>query len=213
MYDKLHKFDWLDGLLASGLALITIGVGLGVKTKLGEQKGVLVHPSVGPTISQANSKVVFDISGEVIKPGVYALSVGSRVSEALVVAGGMSVNADRDWCEININRARKISDGEKIYIPRKNNQDTKNNFKTNSNNQITNIKPENVLGEQSGGIVNINSATVDQLDKLEGVGPAIAQKIIDYRNKNNGFKDINEIKLVSGVGDKMFEVIKDKIGI
>jgi competence protein ComEA len=198
-----------------------MGVGLGIKTKIDAPKTNLTRISITPTVSQVNSKVVFDISGEVLKPGVYTLSSGSRISEALIVAGGLAVNADREWVEQNINRARKIGDGEKIYIPKKNNQETKNNFserdflrsQTNSNNQIKNTKQENVLGAQSGGVININSATVEELDKLDGVGPAIAQKIIDYRQKNNGFRDINEIKLVSGVGDKMYEVIKEKIGI
>ena len=69
-----------------------------------------------------------------------------------------------------------------------------------------------VLGSQTK-IVNINSATVAELDILPGIGPAIAGRIIDYRNQNNGFKDINELKLVSGIGDKLYEKLKELVEI
>ena len=121
---------------------------------------------------------MFDISGEVLKPGVYGLAAGSRVSEALVVAGGLAVNADREWVELNINRAKKIGDGEKIYIPKK----IRNEELGIRNEKSTEIqKTIQILGVQSGGIININTAEVSELDKLEGIGPALAQRIIDYR--------------------------------
>lgn len=199
----------MDGLLAMGLALITVGIGYNLKTKLVGQKVELIKAKATPTVVQINSKVVFDISGEVLKPGVYKLPKGSRVSEAMMMAGGLALNADREWVERNINLAKVIGDGEKIYIPKKISNDKL--LITNETTKTETIKiNQQVLGSQ---IININTAGVEELDKLSGVGPAIAQKIIDYRDMNGGFKDVNEIKMVSGIGDKMFEKIKDQIGI
>lgn len=214
VYENSHKFGVMDGMLAVGLALITVGIGLGIKSKIDKTKVELIKGKEAETVTQGYNKVTFDISGEVIKPGVYRLAGDSRISDAMVLAGGLSASADRDWVEKNINRAKRINDGEKIYIPKKS-----SNFNLQTSNQIANnktreiIKTEQVLGVESGGLININSAGVAELDKLEGVGPSIAAKIIEYRQKNGGFRNINELKLVSGIGDKMFEKIKDKVGI
>ena len=186
---------WIDGILVVGIGLVAVGVGLNLKEKVSSPKVELVKNQATPTIV-VNGYVVVDMEGEVLKPGVYKLAKGSRVSEAMAVCGGLSVNSDRDWVEKNINRAKIVSDGEKIYIPKKN-------------------EVVKVLGttKTSNGLININTAGVEELDKLTGIGPAIAGRIIDYRDKNGGFKDVNEIKLVSGVGEKLFEEIKDQIGI
>jgi len=191
---------WIDGILVVGIGLVAVGVGLNLKEKVSSPKVELVKNQATPTAvqsgGQAAAYVVVDMEGEVLKPGVYKLAKGSRVSEAMAVCGGLSVNSDRDWVEKNINRAKIVSDGEKIYIPKKN-------------------EVVKVLGttKTSNGLININTAGVEELDKLTGIGPAIAGRIIDYRDKNGGFKDVNEIKLVSGVGEKLFEKIKDQIGI
>jgi competence protein ComEA len=208
MYEKLHKFGVVEILMSVGMALITVGVGLGIKTKIDPPKETLVKSGGVATVTQGYNKVTFDISGEVLKPGVYQLSGGARVGEAMAVAGGLSLNADRDWVEKNINRAKRVNDGEKIYIPRKN-----RNEELGIRNESSIQKTGQVLSGESGGLVSINNAGVEELDKLEGVGPAMAQKIIDYRQRMGGFKDINELKLVSGIGDKMFAKIKDRVGL
>jgi len=199
VYDKLHKFSIEDGILAVGLALITVGIGYNLKSKLAGQKVELIKAAPTSVVIVVDKKITFDISGQVQKPGVYVLPKGSRVNEALATAGGLAANADREWVEKNINKARSLIDGEKIYIPKKS-----ENYK---------VESAVVLGATVSKIININSAVIEELDKLDGVGPAIAQRIIDYRQKNGEFKDINEIKMVSGIGDKMFEKIKEQIGI
>jgi competence protein ComEA len=188
------------------MALITVGVGYNLKSKLTPPEVVVEKATTIPSVIQVVSKVVFDISGEVLKPGVYSLSKGSRINEALAAAGGLAANADREWVELNINKAKVISDGEKIFIPRVPIKGTR----TLEPNVGAGLVPAQMLGIQT---ININTAEISELDKLDGVGPAIAQRIIDYRQKNGGFKDINEIKMVTGIGDKMFEKIKDLIGI
>lgn len=190
---------WMDWLLVGGLLMIAIGVGINLKEKVvATPVQVKKAETVAKVTVPVDKYVVVDIAGEVIKPGVYRLPKGSRVSDLLAVSGGLSAGADREWVEKNMNRAKILNDGEKIYIPKKS--------------ESLKVESLKVLGATSG-IININTAGIEELDRLSGVGPAIAQRIIDYREKNDGFRDINEIKLVSGIGDNLFEKIKDQIGI
>ncbi len=207
--EKLARFKWVDGLLILGIVLVVAGIGMNFKSSFWEKaevKLVTKNVSVTPTIDiQSNNKVTIDVGGEVINPGVYSLDKEARVNEALAAAGGLSAEADRDWVEKNLNKAEKLVDGQKIYIPnvgevlgdRVVGRDVLQNVSTNSDNKI----------------VRLNTATAEQLDTLSGIGPSIAQKIIDYRTKNGGFKNIEELKLVSGIGDKLFEKIKDNVGL
>lgn len=201
--EKLGKFGWVDGLLILGIILVIVGIGVNFKSSFWEKaeiKLVKKETLVTPTIDvQSNNKVTIDVGGEVINPGVYELKNGDRINEALVAAGGLSARADRDWVEKNLNKAEKLVDGQKIYIPKVGEE----------------VKLENILGSSTTEIkiVRINTATIEQLDTLTGVGPSIAQRIIDYRTKNGGFKNVEELKLVSGIGDKLFEKIKDEIAL
>jgi len=204
---KLAKFKWIDGLLILGILLVIAGIGMNFKDSFWEKAEVKLtskNISIAPTVDiQVNSKVMIDVGGEVIKPGVYELNNGDRVNDALVAAGGLSAKADRDWVEKNLNKAEKLVDGQKIYIP---NQVESEKLK---------VESKNILGSSTTEtkIVRLNTATLEQLDTLSGVGPSIAQKIIDYRTANGGFKNVEELKLVSGIGDKLFEKIKDDVAL
>lgn len=201
MLDRLRKFQLIDGLLILGIILLLVGIGMNFKNNFLEKAEIKVtSKNISPTPIidvQVNSKVTIDIAGEVIKSGVYELNNGNRVIDALVVAGGLGVNADRSWVDKNLNQAEKLVDGQKIYIPKVGEE----------------IKIDSQVLGKTDTIIRLNTATVEDLDKLTGIGPAIAQRIIDYRTKNGGFKDINELKLVSGIGDNLFEKIKDEISL
>lgn len=188
-----------------GLILIIVGVGMNFKDNFLEKSEVkLTTKSISPTgiiDTQVDSDITIDIAGEVIKPGVYKLKNGSRINDVLVMAGGLTAGADRDWVEKNLNQAERIVDGQKIYIPNK------------LESEKLKVKSENVLGISESKVIRLNTATVEELDKLSGVGPAIAGRIINYRTKVGGFKNVEELKLVSGIGDKMFEKIKDEISL
>ncbi len=200
------KFKWVDGLLVLGLLMVVSGMAIAVNNQEVDRGDKIELVKSTNNDIQVEGNVYIDIEGAVINPGVYELKGTDRVIELLKVCGGLSAEADREWVEKNINKARLLKDGEKIYIPEV--------LETSANLQfsISNLQTETVLGEQSG-LVNINVASLEELDKLPGVGPAIGQRIIDYRQENNGFVSIEEIKLVPGIGDKMFENIKDLIEI
>ncbi|MEE1039061.1 MAG: helix-hairpin-helix domain-containing protein [Eubacterium sp.] len=146
--------------------------------------------------------IIVDISGEVVNPMVIELPAGSRIQDAISGAGGLTKNADIS----TVNRAEKLEDGTKILIPSKNETSDGNisSSESSSGSASTNIKENN-------NRVNINKADSEELRTLDGVGPAMAERIITYRNENGSFKAIEDLKNVSGIGDKTFEKLKNNI--
>lgn len=135
------------------------------------------------------------VSGEVNKPGVVDLTTESRVSDAIKACGDFTASADKS----SVNLAQKIEDGMQIKVLALNNAPTPN---TNSANAPAN-----------GDTINLNTATEEELDKLPGIGPAMAKRIIEYRQTNGNFKSIDEIKNVRGIGEGKFSKMQDKLSI
>lgn len=141
------------------------------------------------------------VSGAVAHPDVYELSYDSIVKDAIEAAGGPTGEADLN----RINLARQVHDEEQIYVPQKGEE----NPPVSPPSASSSLSPSS----QGSGKVNINTATVEELDALPGVGPSIAQRIIDYRTTNGPFQSIEGIKEVKGIGDATFEKLKDKITV
>lgn len=150
----------------------------------------------------SDGTIFVDIGGAVKTPMLAELPDGSRVEDAIQAAGGLKQEADMS----SINRAEFLLDGQKVYIP--------SLLMDEEGNVIENVAGgASSTGVSSSGKVNINTADSEQLQTLSGVGPATAQKIIDYRQSNGNFTTIEDIKNVSGIGDKTFEKLKDSITI
>ena len=147
--------------------------------------------------------VVVDVQGAVVSPSVVRLDEGARVEDAIAAAGGLAEDADVS----NINRAEILHDGEKIYIPAEE-EDTSALPAATSDSFAVGTDPE-----QGQGLININTATAEELETLKGVGPATANKIIEYRTTYGAFESVEDIKNVSGIGDKTFEGLKDQITV
>ena len=143
------------------------------------------------------SKVYVDVSGCVKKPGVYEVSADSRIFEVIELAGGVTPDADTSY----INQAEPVTDGLKINVPDRNQTENSVSGETSSA-----LQDEN-------GKVNINTADMTRLQDLPGVGPVTAEKIISHRENNGYFRSIEDIKNVSGIGEKTFEKIKDMISV
>src|SRR5574341_3768 len=151
-----------------------------------------------PRATATLAPIVIDVRGAVAKPNVYSLPPGSRVQDALVLAGGALDTADIR----TMNLARKLNDGEQIYIP--------------AMGEAT-LTPAAGTAPFSktpfGKLVNVNTATAAELDALPGIGPTYAQRIVDYRTQNDPFNKIEDIKKVRGIGDALFEQIKNLITV
>lgn len=143
-------------------------------------------------------EIMVHISGEVYKPGIIILESGKRLIDATELAGGLKKDADLD----RINLAKKLSDEEKIYIP-KVGEEVDLEISTESMESSSG-------GRDESGKININTCSKEDLMSLPGIGEVIAGRIIDYRESNQ-FKSIDDIKSVSGIGDKKFEGIQELI--
>ena len=167
--------------------------------------------------SKENLKIMVHIAGAIKKEGVYELKEGDRIIDAINIAEGVTEEADTS----QINMAYKLEDGMKIYIPKKGenveNIEIMQNTKTDQNNELIQKSEEksNSKTNNSNSItskkININTANIEELDTLPGIGEATAQKIIDYRKENGKFSKIEDLKEVSGIGESKFEKIKDRI--
>lgn len=155
--------------------------------------------------SEAEKKTVYvHVCGYVNNPGVYELSEESRVFEAVDMAGGVT----EEGCLEALNLAMPVYDGQKIYVPSYDEYEQSlggsNKFEADSN-------TKNDSGE--GGLININTASVELLMTLPGIGQSKAQSIVDYRNNNGKFNSIEEIMNISGIKESAFDKIKAYITI
>ncbi|MET7619018.1 ComEA family DNA-binding protein [Streptomyces sp. NPDC005408] len=138
--------------------------------------------------------VVVDVSGKVRRPGVHRLPAGSRVADALRAAGGVSAGTDLT----GLNRARVLMDGEQVVVG----VPVPPGLASSASG--AGGSGAGGAGAQPAGPVSLNSATVEQLDTLPGVGPVLAQHIVDYRTQHGGFRSVNELREVNGIGARRF---------
>ena len=134
------------------------------------------------------------ISGAVNKPDVYTLPLNSIVKDAITAAGGATMEADLD----RVNLAAHLADQMQVYVPHKGEAAP---------------PPSGSAPGAPSAKININTASIEDLDKLPGIGPAIAKAIVDYRTKNGPFQKIEDINAVKGIGDALFEKIKEQITV
>lgn len=155
------------------------------------------------------SYIYIDVKGAVKKPGVYKLVSGSRVIDAINISGGLVKNSNTNY--LNLSKVLKDSDIVKIYT----NEEIDNMSKEEIDVMDTSDSKveEEIEKEETLGLININTAPISELDKLEGIGEAKASAIVEYREKNGLFKSIDDIKNVSGISESLFEKIKDFITI
>ena len=188
------------------ILLLTFGAGV----KYGSWHQLQAEPDEimlddAPQISEdlaekENEEVQVYVTGKVERPGVYRLTAESRINEAINMAGPLN-DADLTYVDM----ARKVQDEETIIVPAKGEEIPVTG---------SSINPVSVSAVNSHGKLNINKATASELDeRLNGIGPALAQRIVDYRTENGPFKQVEDIKNVSGIGDKRFADIEADITV
>lgn len=165
----------------------------GSKSNIKENKDAVV--------SQADKNIVVEIKGEVKKPDVYILNENAIIKDLIEAAGGLTENADLT----NINRAKKLQNHDLIYIANKNEA-----IKGSQSSESSSSSKDTGNSDKK---ININTANLEELKTINGVGDAKAKSIMEYREKNGGFKSIDDIKNVTGITEKMFEKIKEQIEV
>jgi competence protein ComEA len=152
--------------------------------------------------ASGSGTAVVQVAGAVRRPGVYRLRADRRVDDAVREAGGPTAKADL----AGVNLAAKVSDGQQVIVPAAGAADGAG----------TTAAPAGVAGGAGaapGQKLNLNMATPEQLDQLDGVGPATAQKIVAYRQAHGGFRSVTELDQVPGIGEKKLAALKDRLRV
>lgn len=205
--EKKTKYRVIAGIVLAVVTLLVYGAGQWFDREEGIRISQIAEEGAGQAGNAAEESegdsnihniIIVDICGAVNAPGVYELAEGSRLYEAIELAGGLT----EDACVRLVNRAALLTDGEKVYIYTE-----------------TEATAEETAGASAsggaggGGKVNINTANSETLQNLKGVGPATAAKIIEYRDSYGPFKAIEDIMNVSGIGEKTFAGFRESIRV
>ena len=187
-FDLHYSQSQKRALFVTGSVLLILSVFIVARGNSQPSQAIEVIP-----ITIAEPEIFVDVTGAVNNPGVYTLTGKSRVIDAIKAAGDSAPGADLS----TINLARVLNDGEQIYV----------------DSTVVNSRGVRVSKAIPRGPININRATAKQLDALDGVGPVIAQRIVDYRKINGSFLSIDDLQKVSGIGAAKFAQIKAKVRI
>ena len=186
----------MAAVFIAGLAVVLVAVGwsfMGSVTSSNSVPVELKSTTQGlPTISAQDIGVLVHVVGGVNHPGIYQISPGSRVIDAVMAAGGIAPGAS----DCGINLARQVSDGEQIVIS-----------------VDTACSAEKGQVHAGGALLSLNNATAEELDGLPGIGPTLAQRILEWREANGSFVDINQLNDVPGIGDKVFETLRELVSL
>lgn len=180
-------FSTLDKKQRLRLGLATVALFAIGYWMLNQSDSDVGQPAPTESVAQVESGGVAQVHvvGEVAKPGLYEIALGSRVQDAVAAAGGFTSDA----IQHSVNLARTVSDGEQIVV----------------------LGPTDVVGSTGGGLISLNRADAQQLESLPGVGPSLAAAIVEHRKAIGSFSDIRELREVSGIGEKLFARIKDQV--
>lgn len=171
------------------------------------QLDVAANPAVQQGGTEKGAEITVYVTGAINKPGVVTVKEGARTADAVNACGGLLPTADAEM----VNMAQVLKDGQQVRVPEKAVPETTAAAKSGS------VNPAAKSGTSSkaapSGPVNINTASAEELDTLPGIGPAMAQRIIEFRETEGAFTSIEDIKKVKGIGEAKFEKMKDKICI
>jgi competence protein ComEA len=142
----------------------------------------------------AGGRIVVHVAGAVVRPGVYRVQAGARVDDAVRRAGGPRRRADLT----QVNLAQKLEDGRQVIVPERPPAPPKGGA-------------PGVVAAVPVGPINLNTATLEQLDELDGIGPVTAQQILDYREAHGGFANVEDLDNVPGIGEATMAALRDKV--
>lgn len=205
--ERLRTLVWLGCLLAIAVLgarwLVSEGGGSGARGSLpARSAGTAVTLPRQGSVPPAQTDIVVHVAGQVRHPGIYRLHAGARVYEAMQAAGGATRHGDPNALEL----AARLTDGQKVSLP--------------ARGQVSDIGSDAAggsggappaVGSAGSGPVSIATATVEQLDALDGIGPALARRIVDWRSRHGGFASINDLDKVPGIGPAKLAALRGAV--
>ena len=188
------------------LAVVALAAGGAFYAGIHGQEEVVELDAGTASVQEAQAKeIVVYVAGAVNRPGVVQLAEGARAKDAVDACGGFLPTADTN----GVNLAQKLKDGMQVTVPEKMTAAAQGA----ATQGVTGGAQAGAAKPLPEGMVNINTADEKELDKLPGVGPAMAKRIVEYRTENGAFQAPEEIKRVKGIGDAKYEKMKDKIAL
>lgn len=174
-----------------GAAIVLVLAVAGVTIATGAVRTASAPPEevVAVEVDVAATAIYVHVHGAVAQPGLYRLDDGARVVDVIAAAGGLGPDAD----ETAVNLARPLGDGEQLYVP------------------IVGEAPPPAVAQTGDGRISINTADAAALDTLPRIGPALADRIIRWREENGAFTSIDDLLAVSGIGEKLLDVLRDLV--
>lgn len=190
-------------ILLAGLILALSGFFI-VKSGL-TSSSTKVEVLTASTSGQAGQEIAVEIAGEILSPGVYKLPAESRVEDLLIISGGFTADADRIWTDRYLNRAAKLTDGQKVFIPSIKEQSGVLSAKNGTGDQTA----SSTFSSDSNVLINVNTASLAQLDSLPGIGPVYGQSIIEHRPYSN----VEELLSKGALKSSVYQKVKDLVSI
>jgi competence protein ComEA len=197
---------WIERYRAVLFLSLIVGILAGIvlfQTQWARPNGSILDsltPAPSPEATRTPKPLQVYVTGAVQRPDVYALPAGSIVKDALLAAGGAAADADL----VRINLAHSLADGEQVYVPRQGEESLPTRLLT---------APAASVLQPGASRININTAGETELESLPGIGPALAKRILEYREAHGPFQAIDEIDNVPGIGPVLLEEIRDLITI
>jgi competence protein ComEA len=209
--DRIRAVAWLAAAL-----LVTVLAVRAFASGGSEGAAVTVDPApaAGPSASAGPvpGSLAVQVAGEVRRPGVYQLPAGARAYEAVERAGGLTSRAD----QAGVNLVAKLSDGQQVIVPRRGAGGAAPLGGAASPGAAASpdgaASPGGAAPAGAGGAkVSLASATPEQLDAIDGIGPTLARRIVEYRTQHGGFRSVDELRQVDGIGEKRFESLREAV--
>lgn len=191
-------------LVLSLIYLALAGVGVAALRWPRPEPIAIIAPTAPPAPTASMAPIQVHVTGAVKRPGVYSVGPDSRLVHAVEAAGGMAPDADEE----RINLADRLLDGQQVYVPRRGVPIPPSPTPASGPTGGSRVAGADLAGT---GVVNINSASAAELETLPGIGPALAQRIIEHRQANGPFADPSEIVAVRGIGEATYAKIADRV--
>jgi competence protein ComEA len=202
--DRIRALAWIAAaIVVAFLAARTIASG-------GDEPGSVTVEPVPAASAEGGAPagaLAVQVAGEVRRPGVYRLPPGARVYEAVEQAGGLTRRAD----QAGVNLVARVSDGQQVVVPRRGTAAAGVGGSAGSGGAAGAGGTGTGAPGSGAPKVSLGTATPEQLDAIDGIGPTLARRIVEYRQKNGGFSSVAQLRQIDGIGEKRFEALREAV--
>jgi competence protein ComEA len=197
--EKVRNWGWIAAAVVAVVVAFRVLSGGG-----SDSAAVTVEPPAaarpgGASAPATPPELLVHVAGEVRRPGVYRVPRGGRVHDAVQLAGGLTARAE----QAGVNLVARVSDGQQVIVPRRGAAPPAGGGPAGG--------APTSGGSASGAKVSLGSATLEQLDAIDGIGPTLAKRILEYRDGHGGFRSVDELRQVDGIGEKRFQSLREAV--